>query len=329
MVRSLAALGLALGVAPLAACGSTPGTPAVQDADVTADGATTSPDAPACGVRAGMRGKTARTVTAAGLDRTYHVYLPDGDPQTPMPLVFVHHGYTMSGQLMFDITGFAQLADTEKLAIAFPDGQGGPLSSGAPWNVGSGLCPSTVGAPPSATGDDFAMLDAIEADVALDQCLDRDHIFVTGFSMGGYFSHHAGCMRSGVRGVAPHSGGTHDLSSCVAGPTPILIMHGTGDTLIPAGCADPAALPVVGVTPSADAWAAHNGCAPTTTSRAVQGGTCVHYEGCPTGGQVELCTFTAMGHCWAGGAASAGIYACPLYESATDLAWQFWKTYAW
>ena len=55
----------------------------------------------------------------------------------------------------------------------------------------------------------------------------------------------------------------------------------------------------------------------------------MRYDGCPAGGQVELCTFTAMGHCWAGGAASAGIYSCPAYDDATRLAWQFFKTDAW
>jgi len=297
--------------------------------DARASDAALPPDAEACGARAGMRGRTSRTIEAAGLSRSYHVYLPDGDPREPMPLVFVHHGYTMSGQLMVDLTRFAALADVERFAVVFPDGQAGPSSTGAPWNVGIDVCPSVAGAPPIATGDDFAMLDAIEADVAQDQCIDRDHVFVTGFSMGGYFAHHAGCMRARVRAVAPHSGGTHDLSGCTAGPTPILILHGAADPVIAAGCSDPDALPVLGAEPSATAWAEHNGCALTTTSRVVTGGICERYDGCPPGGQVELCTFTAMGHCWAGGAASTGIYACPAYESATELIWAFWKTYAW
>lgn len=79
-----------------------------------------------------MRGKTSRTIVAGGLTRTYQLYLRPGDPQTPMPLVFVHHGYTMSGQQMFDITGYKQLADDEKIAVVFPDGQASRLANGAP-----------------------------------------------------------------------------------------------------------------------------------------------------------------------------------------------------
>src|SRR5438132_1595276 len=82
------------------------------------------------------------------------------------------------------------------------------------------------------TGDDFAFMDAMQADVLEDQCLDDNHIFLTGFSMGGYFAHHVGCMRPDIRAVAPHSGGTHDLSACTTGHKPIIIFHGTADVVI-------------------------------------------------------------------------------------------------
>jgi polyhydroxybutyrate depolymerase len=310
----------------LGACGS----PTAIADDDAGDDASLPPDASGpCGMRGGARGLSQREVTIDGLRRTYLVYLPDGDASVPVPLVLVFHGYTMSGQLMVDITEYKTLADSEHIALAFPDGQGGPSSSGAPWNVGSGVCPSFFGAPPTATGDDFALVDHMKADVSEDQCVDRDHVFVTGFSMGGYFSHHAGCMRSDIRAVAPHSGGTHDLSGCLVAHKPIIMFHGLADAVIPAGCDDPNTTPVVGVTPAATVWAAKNGCSTTVTMRAVTNGTCYHYEGCPADGQVELCTFNGMGHCWAGGAASQGVYSCPNNESATMLEWQFFKQFAW
>jgi len=312
----------------LAACGS-PTAPAADDGDDAPADSIVPPDAGACGLRGGQRGYTTRTATVAGLDRSYHVYLPaSASPDTPLPLVIVFHGYTMSGDKMHDITDYTAIADAEGVALAFPDGQGGPDTLGAPWNVGAGVCPSFAGSPPVATGDDFAFLDHIKADIAEDQCLDLEHVYATGFSMGGYFSHHIGCMRSDFRAVAPHSGGTHDLDSCSNARRPIIIFHGAADPLIPAGCNDPGAVPVLGVTPAADAWATRNGCSLTTTSRAVTGGTCFHYEGCPADGQVELCTFDAMGHCWAGGNAGAGIYSCPGKASATQLEWEFFKQYA-
>jgi len=283
----------------------------------------------ACGIRTGMRGKTNRTIRAAALDRTYIVYLPPNiDPKERIPLVFVHHGYTMSGQAMFDITGYDALADAEHIAVAYPDGQGGPDAFKPPWNVGTGVCPAGGSVPPNAPGDDFALLDAIEADISADQCLDLDHVYVTGFSMGGYFSHHTGCMRTDIRAVAPHSGGTHPFDSCVTQHKPVIIFHGTSDNIVPNGCDDPSVAPPQGVTPSATQWAMKNGCAGTVTRKDVQGGTCIYYDGCPADGQVALCTFNSMVHCWAGGK-SASIYACPSFESATQLEWAFFKQYAW
>lgn len=286
-----------------------------------------------CGARTGMRGLTSRSMTVAGLARTYMIYLPTTlDPNKPIPFVFVHHGYTMSGEAMHTITEYSALADSEGIGVAFPDGQSGPNSLGAPWNVGDDTCPSTGGPTQfvSATGDDFAFLDAMEADVSQDQCLDSTHVFVTGFSMGGYFAHQVACMRPDIRAVAPHSGGTHDLSTCVTGHKPIIIFHGGSDPLIPTGCDDPTAGNTpLGFTPSATAWAAHNGCSNTVTTVPVEGGQCSYYQGCPADGQVALCVLTGMGHCWAGGSEDAGVFSCPGYQSATQLQWQFYKTYAW
>jgi polyhydroxybutyrate depolymerase len=280
-----------------------------------------------CGLRGGARGLSSRTLAIDGKQRTYLVYLPPSSgPETPLPLVFVHHGYTMSGSIMFEVTEYTALADAEGIAVVFPDGQGGPDSAEAPWNVGTDVCPSSAGWTPIATGDDFAFLDAMTADVAADQCVDARHVFITGFSMGGYFSHHAGCMRPGVRGIAPHSGGAHDLAGCANARMPVIIFHGSADAVIPASCSDPSAPSISGFTPAATAWAQHNGCALTTTSTAVAGGTCKRYTGCPADGQVELCTFNAMGHCWAGG---PGVWGCPTYAEATRLEWQFWKQFAW
>lgn len=298
--------------------------------DAATTDATVSPDARTCGLRTGMRGKTSRTINAGGLDRTYIIYLPaNADPTKPLPLVFVHHGYTMSGQAMFDITGYPALADAEGIALAFPDGQNGPNSFGAPWNVGTDVCPSSNGAqPPIAPGDDFAMLDAIKADVALDQCIDDEHVFMTGFSMGGYFSHHTGCMNDSIRAIAPHSGGAHPFDTCTTGHKPVIIFHGEGDTLVPNSCSDPTVPPRPGITPSATAWAEKNGCGTTTRDVEIDGGTCRYYDGCPADGQVAICTFPGMGHCWAGGVGPS-IYSCSSYASATVLQWDFFKTHAW
>jgi polyhydroxybutyrate depolymerase len=285
-----------------------------------------------------MRGLTQRSLTVAGLKRTYLIYLPQSlDPAVPVPFVYVFHGYTMSGQEMHDITQYAVLADKEGFGVAFPDGEGGPGSLSAPWNIeNSGQTVCGLGQEEVATGDDFAFMDAMKLDVLEDQCLDLPHVFATGFSMGGYFTHHIACYRSDIRAAAPHSGGTlANLSACTTGHVPIIIFHGTSDSVIDDGCDDPLATPDTGFPASATLWAAKNGCQATYSTLAVEGdaggaGQCYLYDGCPADGQVELCAFDGMDHCWAGGDPNgAGGNACPTYASATELQWNFFKKFAW
>ncbi len=325
----------------VAAC-STPHAAAVEVVDAAGtvvDG--TTADAPAmpltCGLRTGMRGLTSRKLTVAGVARTYLVYLPTtADPEKPLPFVFVFHGYTMSGQEMHDLTQYAALADSEGIGLVFPDGQGGADSFDDPWNVenlGQTVCGWGQGV--SATGDDFAFVDAMKLDVEQDQCLDAPHLFATGFSMGGYFTEHIGCYRSDFHALAPHSGGTlANLDACTTGHVPIILFHGTGDSVIDDACDDPTVKADAGFPAAATLWAARNGCQPTYTTIPNTGssgaGQCYLYDGCPADGQVELCTFTAMDHCWAGGAtAGAAGNSCPTYASATQLQWSFFKQYAW
>ena len=201
-------------------------------------------------MRSGMRGKTNRSLMVGGTTRTYVAYLPESaSPTTPLPFVYVFHGASQTGQYLFDATEYSKLADSEGIAVVFPDGQGASSTTStgslAPWKVTDGPAVCGAGALVSALGDtDLDFVDAIRADIKQDQCLDEDHVFSTGFSMGGYMTHHIACMRPDFRAAAPHSGGTMaDLSSCATDHMPIIIFHGTGDGLILDNCDDPEASP--------------------------------------------------------------------------------------
>lgn len=291
------------------------------------------PAAPACSGKPGARrGQSAQMLMAAGLQRSFIHYAPAGlDPNVPAPVVIVAHGYMMSAQMMFEITRYAELAEREKFVVLFPDGQPG---APGPWNVGMPTCSSTLGILPLAQGDDQAFLDAMLAFAEADQCLDRSHVFMTGFSMGGYFSNATGCARPEIRAIAPHSGGSHDLSMCASQRKPALIMHFAGDALIPAMCGEEART----------RWVMRNGCSMDAPEvRAVKGGSCEYYKGCPSDGQVAYCRFDIpasgmrdepfAGHAWSGGSdegtAGGSMYAIPETESASELGWAFFKQYAW
>jgi polyhydroxybutyrate depolymerase len=259
-----------------------------------------------------------------------------------LPFVYVFHGANQDGSNLFDMTQYSTLADSEGIAVVFPDGQGVSSATGmtslTPWNVtdnGAAIC-GAGDLVSNVNAVDFAFMDAIKTDVLQDQCLDSSHTYATGFSMGGYFTHHIACDRTDIRAAAPHSGGTlASLSTCMTTHVPIIIFHGTSDSLIAPGCDDPTSPAQSGFPPSATLWAQKNGCKSTYTTIPENGsggddGQCLLYDGCPADGQVELCTFTNMGHAWAGAPVCPSCIGSGMgYVSATQLEWAFFKKYAW
>jgi len=319
-----------------ASTGGFAGTKATGGAGGTG-GADSAATGGSCGTRAGMRGKTSRTLTVGSLKRTFIAYLPQTlSPSTPVPFVYVFHGANQSGQGLYDMTEYAKLADKEGIAVVFPDGQGTSSATGqgslTPWNVSDGPASCGLGSlvsNPNAV--DFAFVDAMRDDVGKDQCIDGKHIFATGFSMGGYFSHHIACDRPDFRAAAPHSGGTYgDLATCKTTHMPMIIFHGQADILIAPGCDDPTVAAQTGFPASATLWAKKNGCKDSYTTIPETMGQCLLYDGCPADGQVEMCTFPGLGHAWAGATTCANcIGAGTGYQSATQLQWDFFKKYAW
>jgi poly(3-hydroxybutyrate) depolymerase len=102
-------------------------------------------DGGACGTRTGMRGKTTRTVMVDGKTRSYVAYLPRSASATAaLPFVYVFHGARQNGSELFDITQYSALADSEGIAVVFPDGQGTSSITDAstffPWNVSGQRC---------------------------------------------------------------------------------------------------------------------------------------------------------------------------------------------
>lgn len=281
----------------------------------------------ACGPGA-KTGRSDELVMVGPFPRSFVYYAPAGlDPNVPVPVVVAAHGFTMSGDMMFNITGYAEIADREKFVVLFPDGD--PDSIG-PWNVGDGIC--GLGAFVAGLGSDQDFIDAMLAFVEQDRCIDRSHLFITGFSMGGYFANETGCLRSEFRAIAPHSGGSHDLTLCPTQRKPAIIHHFVDDLLIGYDC---------GVE-ARDRWVQRNGCSPLAPEvETVQGGQCEYYRDCPADGQVAFCSYQVppegggeliLGHAWSGGAQNApsgGSFAIPGTESASELTWKFWKKYAW
>ena len=175
-----------------------------------------------CTGKPGAPGLTTRSIGGHNV----LVHIPSKvDPNTGVPLLLVHHGFLMDGEAMRTLTGYQAIADREGFVVAFPTGTGNT------WNVGSGACGGA--ALVSGTADDVTFVNTMISSIEAVQCLSRDHVFMTGFSMGAYFSNHMGCqMNNAIRAIAPHSGGTYP-GSCPGAPTPVMIWHGTADGTVP------------------------------------------------------------------------------------------------
>jgi polyhydroxybutyrate depolymerase len=250
----------------------------------------------------------------ANTERTYIAYIPDSlNSSKPSILVFVHHGFTMSGEIMSKLTSWTKIADENGFVVAFPDGP-----PGTPWNVGEGAVCGMGDAVNNKTQDDFGfvqkMIDEIDSKVPID----HSKIFTTGFSMGGFFANNIGCRRPEmVRAIAPHSGGAEIDYQCPV-PRPVMIIHGTADPIISYQC---------GLDARAK-WVKANGCSTEVDTVQVKGGVCERNRNCPAGAQVEMCSFQGMSHGWAGSDATeyGGIYGGGSeYEDAARLAWRFFQ----
>jgi polyhydroxybutyrate depolymerase len=253
-----------------------------------------------CDGKPGAPGDTTRMYQG----RDYIVHIPANVyPDTAVPVVFAVHGAGGTGMDMQAGSQFDVLADQDGFVTVYPNGGTGS----GPWNVGRNACPP--GGLISTTSDDFAYFEHMLADVEQDQCINRQQVFVFGFSMGGYFSHHIGCQRGGdlVRAVAPHSGGTY-AGDCPGAPVPIMMLHGDSDSLIPLSCDQTAR----------DRWVERNGCAKDFDTVDITGGHCEWSRGCPANGQVVLCIFNGLDHQWA--------YP-PMYDHSSLLIWSFFRSY--
>jgi poly(3-hydroxybutyrate) depolymerase len=265
------------------------------------------------------QGKTEESIRVGNTTRKFVMHRPASlDPNKPAPIVFVPHGYTQTGSDMYRITRYWELGEKEGVVTIYPEG----ASFAGPWNVGQPSCQSVFGLLPLGSADDQAFLAAMVDFVAADQCVDRDHIFLAGFSMGAYFTNESACLGDLVRAIAPHSGGSHDFATCKGKRKPVLLFHGNADKLIPYDCGKE----------TRERWVKRNGCSMEVETKKVTNGMCEVHKGCPADAQVTFCTLDNMNHGWAGGAKEqVATYPddYPKFESFTQASWEFFKQHAW
>jgi poly(3-hydroxybutyrate) depolymerase len=239
-------------------------------------------------IAAGMynSGKTI-PITAASMQRRYILNVPKNYDNThPYKLVIAFHERDGNDVQMYQ-NGYYHLLNLSNDSTIFvaPNGQ----QNGAAC-TGTGNGDSGCGWP-NPNNSDFALSDAVVAQVEESFCVDTDRIFATGWSYGGAMSYETACARplsgggSGyIRAVAVYSGSPQITAGpCPPGkPVAYYASHGTQDSV----------LPYSGGVTMAQNYAQVDGCTWTTPTM-VSGGNhiCTNETGCTSGYPVEFCSF--------------------------------------
>lgn len=200
----------------------------------------------------------------------------------PRPLIVVLHGYGTSAAIVAQILGAETLAQTHDVHVLLPNGTedgNGRLA----WNATDACCDFDG----RGVDDVAAIADLIEDTVAR-RPVDRDRIYVAGFSNGAFMAHRLACdLSERLAAVVAMSGvGFLDDDRCGAqAPVALLQIHGDADPIVPyegghvLGRADLPAHP--GSDETAARWADRNACSGHRDER-------IEFSGRPTSRRLYL-----------------------------------------
>lgn len=152
------------------------------------------------------------TLTVGGKSRTLFVYAPTGIAQN-RPLVISLHGLNQDINYQKNQAKWELVADTAKFVVVYPGGENNS------WDI-------------NGTKDTDFILAIIESMVTRFG-IDRNRVYVSGFSMGGMMSYHtANKIADKVAAIGPVSGYLFGNTTASSRPMPIIHVHGTADDVV-------------------------------------------------------------------------------------------------
>jgi polyhydroxybutyrate depolymerase len=265
------------------------------------------------------------SISFGGQSRSFIVYAPASYiPGNPVPLVFVLHGLTQTGQAIMNVSNFNSVADTANFILVYPDG----ISNA--WNINANL-------PGASTADDIGFIEALIDTISANYTIDQNRIYSCGFSAGGFMSHMLACKSSRCFAAIASVAGTMTYSvynSC--SPIfnlPILQIHGTSDNIVNFN----GSLGNKSATDVVDYWKNFNGCnaAPIITSlpntslldfSTVQ---LLDYSPCSNNDLVQMLKVNGGGHQWPGTSSLlGGLGTINMDINASAEIWKFFRTNA-
>ena len=269
-----------------------------------------------------------------GYDRTYQLHIPDTFTENAPLLIALHGGGSNSDEMM-RWTGFNDLADEIGFVVAYPD------AIENFWNNGSDLQSRTA---VRENIDDVGFIMRVIDDITESIAIDRERVYVTGFSNGGMMTFRLACEvadeLTGIASVAANMPSPYAESCTPNAPIPTLIISGTDDPLLPYDGGDRYLDDqflgrVISVNDMVQLWAQNNACTtfpefmilPDTTDDDTR----IHrlsYTNCADNSAVILYSIVGGGHTWSGTSAFTPAYLGQVSDdiSATQVIWDFFST---
>lgn len=138
-------------------------------------------------------GKKIRVVTKVEeVDREYYIHLPAHyDSTKPLPMVMFFHGGGHDGELMYNISGWNDVADTAGIIMVYPSSlkycviEDGVQKQLSQWNNGHS---SNTFCPNQKLKDDVLFVNTILLQMSSQYKIDAKRMYTVGFSNGGEFA---------------------------------------------------------------------------------------------------------------------------------------------
>lgn len=187
------------------------------------------------------------------------VHVPSSyEPDTPVGVVMLLHGYTSTGPETEAILQLQPWSEELGFLYLYPTGTV-DLGGQNFWNATDGCC-NFFG----SSVDDSGYLRDLFDEVGTQFNVDPQKVFVVGHSNGGFMAHRMGCDHAGfVKGIVSLAGATYDdPADCQPQDlVHVLQIHGTADgTIDYNGGQLPLAAPYPGAVETVETWAVKNGC---------------------------------------------------------------------
>jgi polyhydroxybutyrate depolymerase len=235
-----------------------------------------------------------------------------------LPLLIVLHGSGSDGAEIAGLLEIDALADRVGVVVAYPDGvRGRFFGRTSDWNAGD-----CCGYASRHGVDDVGMLRALIDELQARLPIDRQRVYVAGFSDGGRMAYRAACELSDRVAAIGVVAGSLRVADCrPAYPVSLVAIHGTlddevpYDEKLPDGGDSAAIARNHHLPPSLRFWGALSGCssyAQYALSAHVTMGT---FGGC-RGNEVMLYSIVGGAHGWPHAASAVGSAAAPMESLA-------------